>query len=329
MISQLNSRAKDLLEFHRAQLLDALGVKVHSLANGAELFDFGRTTHSGAGDLLAKVCMADLADVSYLEEAAVKLNGELIGPDDWKTWVDVETGHPLVSCMAAQYAGWPLSVGDYFAMCSGPARSARGKEKVLEEFKLTCSAENVVAVLESGSLPDEAVAEAIAAECNVSVDRVQICVAPTSSLAGTIQIVARSVETAIHKLHELNFDLSCIQKGRGRAPCPPIVASNDLVALGWTNDAVLYGAIVELTVDCEDDVLKEIGPRVPSCSSSDFGAPFIETFERFDRDFYKIDKMLFSPARIVFKNSRSNNSFSFGELRFDVLNESWKVPGDS
>jgi len=314
-IENLNARAKSLLEY-KLEHPRKMQLETRKLSNGAEVFDFGNAKSlTNAGVLLGGICMADLAQVCTTSGRFPE--------QDFVHWIDVKTNDPLLACMASQYAGWPLSVGDYFAMCSGPARSARGKEKVLDEYKLTSSPDNVVAVLETGKMPDESVAEAIANECDVTPDKVQLCVAPTSSRAGTIQIVARSVETAIHKLHELEFDLNCIKKGFGTAPLPPLV-DDDLVALGWTNDSILYGASVELSVDCEDTVLEEIGPKVPSCSSSDFGTPFLETFERFDRDFYKIDKMLFSPAMVTFKNLRTGSEFKFGQQRFDVLKESWK-----
>ncbi|QEG21897.1 methenyltetrahydromethanopterin cyclohydrolase [Mariniblastus fucicola] len=312
-IDRLNPNANLLLEQSRPSF-DVLGIETHTLSNGAEVFDFGsnRCGASAAGTLLAKICMADLADVS------LSTNGQSAFP----MWVDVKTDYPLQSCMAAQYAGWPLSLEKYFAMCSGPARSARGKEEVLDEYSLVASSKIVVAVLETKNLPDESVAAAVASECRVSPDHVQLCVARTASLPGTIQVVARSVETALHKLHELKFDLGCIKNAFGTAPLPPI-AKDDLTALGWTNDAVLYGAVVQLIVDCEDSQIEEIGIRVPSSSSADFGKPFLEIFESFDRDFYKIDKMLFSPAKVIFNNLRSGNTFSYGEQKFDVLHQSW------
>ena len=294
--------------------MESLEIEVHSLANGAQIYDFG-AAHAGtsaAGILLAKICMADLADISLVEtgDSALPMS------------VEVKTDHPLTSCMASQYAGWPLSVGEYFAMCSGPARVARGREKVLEEYELVSASESVVAVLETSKLPGESIVEAIASECNVTPDRIQLCVARTKSLPGTLQVVARSVETAIHKLHELEFNLRCIEAASGTSLLPP-VAKDDLTALGWTNDSVLYGAIVQLSVDCDAGELKRIGPQIPSCSSAEFGTPFLEIFERFDRDFYKIDSMLFSPARVIFNNVRSGETFAFGEQRHDILLNSW------
>ena len=325
MLNQLNHRASTILANAREELPE-LGVDIFTLGNGAEVFHFKdeKGLNASAGIILSQVCLANLAEVDLL----IAKDPSPLTLKEFEFTVTVQTDQPLVACMASQYAGWPLSVGDYFAMCSGPARSARGKEKVLDEYQLTSNSESVVAVLETSKLPDEQVAEAVAKECNVAPNCVQICVARTSSLPGMIQIVARSVETAIHKLHELDFDLCSIRKGAGLAPLPP-KTNDDLVALGWTNDSVLYGADVLLSVDCEDNVIEEVGPEVPSSSSSDFGTPFLNIFERFDRDFYKIDKMLFSPAKVVFENVRTGNRFEFGEQRFDILRDSWKLSSDN
>ena len=97
--------------------------------------------------------------------------------------------------------------------------------------------------------------------------------APTASLAGGLQVVARSVETALHKLAELKFDLTRLVSAHGTAPLPP-VAANDLDAIGRTNDAILYGARVVLCVTGDDASLESIGPQVPSSSSRDHGEPF-------------------------------------------------------
>lgn len=323
---QLNSRAKAILESARPGF-QGIGIETHLLRNGAEVFHFDAQLterfSASAGILLSEICLADLAKVELLSDR----DENPMTLKDFPFTVTVETDQPLVACMASQYAGWPLSVGKYFAMASGPARSVRGKEKVLDEYNLVEESDSVVVVLETSELPDESVAEAIARECDVAPDRVQICVARTSCLSGTMQIVARSVETAMHKLHELGFDLTLIKKGIGSVPLPPL-GQDDLQSLGWTNDSVLYGAEVVLTVDCEDGLIEDVGPRVPSSSSADFGTPFLEIFERFDRDFYKIDKMLFSPAKVAFENVRTGNRFEFGGLRFDILDDSWKVPSD-
>ncbi len=309
----LNQRGLALLEAARPNA-PVLGLDISTLSNGAEVFHFGTTRRGtfAAGVLLAEICMADLAKVSIGSS----------GDPELPVSISVTTDHPLLACMASQYAGWPLSVEKYFAMCSGPARAARGKEAVLDEYNLNAKSKNVVAVLESSSLPNATVAAEVASQCNVKPENVTLCVARTASLPGTLQVVARSIETSIHKLHELKFDLNCLKNAFGSAPMPPI-AKKDLTSLGWTNDAVLYGATVQLFVDCEDETLESIGPKVPSCSSDEFGTPFLEIFERYEMDFYKIDKMLFSPARVIFNNLQTGNVFAFGKVRPDVLRQSW------
>ena len=85
-------------------------------------------------------------------------------------------------------------------------------------------------------------------------------VARTASIAGTVQVVARTVETALHKMHASGYDLKNVVSGFGSAPLPPI-AADDMAAIGRTNDAVLYGGNVTLWVRDNDGRLAEIGPN--------------------------------------------------------------------
>jgi methenyltetrahydromethanopterin cyclohydrolase len=113
-----------------------------------------------------------------------------------------------------------------------------------------------------------------------------------------------------------------VVSGFGSAPLPP-VAKDEITAIGRTNDAILYGGRVVLWVNADDDQLKEIGRKVPSSASLDHGAPFAEIFKRYNHDFYKIDRLLFSPAQVVFCNLRSGMSHDFGEVLPDVLTRSF------
>ena len=207
-----------------------------------------------AGRCLAEACLAGLARVRFTHGNEALWSGP---------WVSVTTDHPLSACMASQYAGWPLSYGDYFAMGSGPMRAARGREPLFERIGFLEQPSRVVGVLESARLPPEEVRRDIARQCQVEPENLTLLVAPTASLAGTVQVVARSVETALHKLLELDFDLSRVVAGYGVAPLPPVAADN-LTGIGRTNDAVLYGARVTLWVRGDDDSLQTIGPQVPS-----------------------------------------------------------------
>lgn len=96
-----------------------------------------------------------------------------------------------------------------------------------------------------------------------------------------------------------------------------------MTALGWTNDAILYGGTVNLSVDTDDEAITSILERVPSSSASDFGTPFLEIFNSYDKDFYKIDKLLFSPAKVIINNLRTGNTFSAGSIHNDILQKSF------
>jgi methenyltetrahydromethanopterin cyclohydrolase len=316
LFQELNERAWSLAD--QAESL-GLEMKIQSFVDetGARILDFGtqRTGTLSAGLSLAMICLADLADVQLILPVA----NDLPLPQ-----VQVITDHPLAACMASQYAGWPLSHGDYFAMCSGPARMARGQEQLLTDYGLEQSMDRVVGILETSEFPPSDVIRHFARECCVEPERVLLCLARTRSLPGSLQVVARSIETTLHKLYELGIDLRRVESAIGTAPLPPI-AKDDLHALGWTNDAILYGAQVQLWIDADDSAIESIGMRLPSVSSSEFGTPFLEIFERYDRDFYKIDKMLFSPACVLLNSLQSGRSFLFGSVRNDILKASFGV----
>ncbi len=287
------------------------------LVNGPTIIDCGIDAVGGieTGRRLAEICLGMLGKVS-------------IAPANHAVWpgpaVQVETDHPAVACMASQYAGWKLEHGKFFAMGSGPMRAAAAKEAIFATLNY-CEKSPVcaVGVLETRQRPPLELCEQIAHDCGVTLDELTLLLAPTASYAGSVQIVARSVETALHKMHELGFDILQVESAYGIAPLPPI-AKNDLAAIGRTNDAILYGGEVTLWVNLEDDQLSELGPKIPSSASTDFGEPFAAVFERYNREFYAIDPQLFSPAVVTLNNRASGRTFRFGKLRPDVIERSFQ-----
>jgi methenyltetrahydromethanopterin cyclohydrolase len=226
--------------------------------------------------------------------------------------------------MASQYAGWEIKGGKFFAMGSGPMRAAACREELFKDIG-HCEHPGVcVGVLETSKLPPVRVCIDIAEKCGIGPERLTLAIARTASPAGTVQIVARSIETAIHKLHVIGFDIKRIAQGAGSAPLPP-VAEDDLVAVGWTNDAILYGASVTLSICGGLDDLAARGKKAPSCVSADSGRPFAEIFARYDNDFYQIDPMLFSPAMVAFASSEDpmRPPYVFGRRSPETLRESF------
>ncbi len=310
----LNERAMRLADYI-ASTAATLRVNATMLGNGARVIDCGVKTPGGlqAGLSLARVCLSGQAEVSLVP-------GDIAGVGCPS--VVVSTDQPIAACMASQYAGWQISVGKFFAMGSGPMRAAYGKEELFQHIPGKETAPVAVGVLETRKMPDDAVADHIATALGLSPGKLTLLAAPAASMAGTLQVVARSLETALHKLHELKFDLGQVVSGFGSEPLPP-VAKDELGAIGRTNDAILYGGRVTIWVNAEDDQLAEVGPKVPACASPDYGAPFASIFERCNQDFYKIDPMLFSPAEIVLGNLRTGRCFAFGKTRPDVLHRSF------
>ena len=301
----LNDRA------HQLCLKIAAREKELRVASRDGVLDFGVETSGGlqAGLELARVCLSDLADVS--------LTSAVIGDLEWPH-VQVSTDHPVDACLLSQYAGWKFEADSFFGMGSGPMRLANGREELIQSLADRESAERVVGVLECETRPPAAVVNRIAERTGVSTDKITLCVAPTASQAGTLQIVARSVETALHKLHELEFDVRRVRSAFGIAPLPP-VGANFLGALGRTNDAILYGGRVTLWVTGDDESISAIGASVPANSSPSHGQPFQKIFQAAGGDFYKIDPNLFSPAVVVFQNLETGRAQRFGEIAPEML----------
>jgi methenyltetrahydromethanopterin cyclohydrolase len=312
----LNERANRLAD-HMAANADALRIKVEPPVGGARVLNCGIDVEGGlnAGLALARVCLSGLAEVSLVPGDVGGIPCPLI---------QVMTDTPVLACMASQYAGWQVSVGNFFAMGSGPMRAAYAKEELFKHIPGKEQPAMAVGVLETKQLPDSKVIGYLSESLKLPAAKLTVLVAPTSSQAGTIQIAARSIETALHKLHELKFDLKQVVSGFGTAPLPP-VATSDLAAIGRTNDAILYGGRVVLWVRSDDAQLAEIGAKVPSSASKDHGAPFAEVFARYNQDFYKIDPGLFSPAEIVFHNLKTGKSHAFGRQEPEVVLRSFFV----
>ena len=298
-----------------AERVEEFRLAVHTLGNGTRVIDAGIGVPGGfaAGRLLAQICMGGLGHVEYVP---VFLPGE-----SWPG-VQVWTDHPAECCMASQYAGWAISPDGYFAMGSGPLRAkARVERELFAKLGYAEDASRGVLVLEGRTLPTEAVAAWVAQKSGLPPDALTLVIAPTASLAGGVQIVSRVIETGLHKMDTLGFDVRRVVSAIGTAPLAP-TAKNDIRAIGRTNDCVLYGGQARYTVDAADDDLSALAERLPASASNDYGTPFYDIFKRYDSDFYKIDPMLFSPAEIWLTSATSGRTFHGGRVDAGVLRAS-------
>ena len=310
----LNARARAAADDMIARAAE-FRITASTLANGARVIDAGIDVRGGyaAGRALSEICMGGLGHVDF---QSVDIGGTMFAG------VEVWTDHPAVSCMASQYAGWAIKTGDFFGMGSGPLRAhACVETELFAKLKYAEVATHGVLVLETRAHPTDAVAAWVADRARLTPAQLTFLVAPTASIAGGVQIVARILETGLHKMDTLGFDVTRIVSGIGTAPIPP-VPKNDMRGIGRTNDCILYGGQAHYVIDADDDELARLAPKLPAEASRDYGTPFYDTFKRYNNDFYKIDPLLFSPAEVWLTSTSSGRTFHAGRLNLDVLTAS-------
>jgi len=289
------------------------GVEITKSAAGATIIDAGVKAPGGfeAGKLLTEICLggAGKAELGY------KSYGDLDFPS-----ITITSDYPAIAMLGSQFAGWRIKDGDNIAIGSGPVRAIALKPKeIYEELQYVDASDKAVITLESNILPSDALVEKVCKASNILPQNLIIVVAPTASIAGLTQVAGRVVEVGIHKLHTLGFDPKTIRYAMGYAPIPPVGPDFE-VAMARTNDVILYGGTVYLTVDYDDDAkLQDVVKKAPSINSKDYGKPFLDIFLNADKDFYKIDSGLFAPAVLMINNAKTGRTFKAGKINPKVL----------
>jgi methenyltetrahydromethanopterin cyclohydrolase len=293
----------------------ALNIGISQHTTGATIVDAG-IEHSGceeAGRLIAEICMGGLGKVSFQQNSNF---------NDWPSNISVKAENPVLACLGSQYAGWALSYEKFFSLGSGPARAIAQREELFTELNYKDSAQNTILVLETDKIPPAEIIEKVARDTHIKAENLTFILTPTTSVAGTVQIVARVLEVALHKAHTLHFPLGQIVNGNGVAVLPP-VGNDFLTAMGRTNDAILFGGFVQLNVKCGDVEAQKLAHELPSSASKDYGKTFAEVFKFYKMDFYQIDPLLFSPAKVLITNLETGNSFTGGEFNEALIIKSF------
>jgi len=314
----VNARAQRLLDA-MCEDAAALRIGVSRGEAGELLVDAGAKRPGGieAGLRLAEICMGGLGRVQLQPDPALPR---------WPLTLSVASSQPVIACLASQYAGWSLSHGEkpnaFFALGSGPARALARKEPLFGELGYEDHADTAVLVLESGKPPPPPLVERIAKDCGVAPGRLSILFAPTQSLAGNVQVVARVLEVALHKVHALHFPLDRVLDGAAAAPLSP-PHPDFVTAMGRTNDAIIFRGRVHLFVTGPADEAKALAEALPASTSRDYGKPFAEVFRAVKGDFYAIDAMLFSPAEAIVTAVDTGETFRAGKLDPALLDASF------
>jgi len=302
--------AEDMMDYS-----EELQVEVIQTESGAYIIDAGINADGSilAGEYVTEICLGGLGSASV----ASAQYGDLTLPV-----IHVSTNYPPISTLGAQFAGWRITDenGKYVGMGSGPARALALKPKNLyKKIEYEDDAEVAVLFLEANKLPKDNVVKIIADACGVEPSNVYIIVAPANSIVGSIQISGRVVETGIHKISEVGLDPKKIKYANGVAPIAP-VHPDPTVAMGRTNDMIIFAGHVNLFVEADnDDELKSHVEKTPSSMSKSYGKPFYETFREANFDFYQIDAGVFAPASILVNNIKTGNTFRAGRIDINLL----------
>lgn len=285
-MESLNRMALELVD-EAIDFADELAIETYELDNGAVVCDFGVDSVGGieAGLLLAEIQTGGLATVqTAVEEIA----------DAPFSHVEVSTDHPAMALLAAQKAGWELSVDGFEGLGSGPARALVAEEGEYERMGYRDAADFAVLVVESDELPGEALAEHVAERTGVPTSSVFLPTFSTASITGSVALAARAAELTAFRLSELGYDPLDMLTVTASAPVAP-VAATDEVAMARTNDALAYGGRAHVTVDEPFDRFDD----VPSTARSSFGAPFEAIFDEHEWDFYDLPAEVFGPAQVT------------------------------
>jgi len=293
---------------------DRLRVAVSKGSSGECLIDAGAkvTGSIEAGLRMAEATMGGLGTISAIVDRST---------GKWPFTVEVRSSQPVLACLGSQYAGWNLSSNGYFAMGSGPARALARVEPLFETLAYRDAAASAVLILETAKPPPAEVVEKVAKATKLPTEKLTFVFAPTQSLAGTVQIVSRVLEVALHKANDLKFPLGNIVDGIGAAPIPA-PHPDFLTAMGRTNDAIIYGGLVQLFVKGSATEAKELAEKLPSRASRDYGQPFAGIFKTFKGDFYAIDPLLFSPAEVIVTAIETGDTFRTGARDLTMLEQS-------
>jgi len=308
-MESLNRLAIELAD-EAIDFAEELNVGVHDLSNDATVIDFG-VDHPGgveAGLLLAELQTAGLATL----QSSV---GTVAGAP--RQVVELATDHPALALLAAQKAGWEISLEDYEALASGPARALVAEEQEYRAIGYTDAFDLAVLAVEADRLPTAAVANRVADRAGVTPESLYLLAYSTASLAGSVSAAARAAELAVFRLFEAGYDPRNVRSAAGRAPVAP-VADDEATAIARTTDAIAYGGRVHLVVT--DPI--EDPSAVVSTAGETHAEPLDAVFDAADDAVEDVPADVFGPAQATI-DVVGGPTHTVGTTHEDVLADSF------
>lgn len=303
---------------------DFYSINVSKLASGATMIDGSQGIYE-FGRLVAEICLGGLAKCRFVDSSVKGI---------FVPGLIVETSHPAIALVGSQKAirltiktqeGEKTKKRSY--MTSGPFRAkARLDQALYDSIKYSDDeSPHSIMVFEEAKFPDEEKMQQIFEKCKLDPQKAVAILTPTNSVPGSVQIAARVIKTGVHILREQDFNPLYLKYAMGTTTLAPL-AKSDVHAMGRTNDSIIYGGKVYLTVDVpkeEEPHMVDLLKKSPSNVSSSYGKPFYDMLKEVEFDFYKIDGKLFAPAMLTINNIATGKTFTAGEVNEDVLLRSY------
>lgn len=314
MSYSLNNMAAKIVEEEIIPNAEALNVDVFRLSNGATVIDMGVKAKGGwkAAKLFTDTCMGGMGELVYQSMYV----GNHIIPT-----VSIQIDRPDVTQLGAHIAGLYVPYHGRYQPVSGPLRAITGTDHWAERVTYRdTEAKKAVGHLQITTLPDEELAETICQRINMDPKDLYLIPSATSTVVGSVQIVARNLEQTFATLGDhLDFPINSIVQGIGFAPVISI-EDDEIVAMGRVNDGLIYGQESTVYIDCEDDDILRFADKLPMCKNDTvFGIPFEEMFRESGCDWAKVPRDWDAPCKINFLNIRTNHFFPIGMLHYGVL----------
>ena len=202
----------------------------------------------------------------------------------------MRSSQPVLACLGSQYAGWQLVDPGKpgHALGSGPARALAAREPVFADIPGFERVAAGVLIVECSGIPSAGVVADVAAACGVEPPELCLVLVPTTCLAGSVQVAARVLETAISKARHAGFPLDRLIEGLGSSPLAP-PHPDPAIAMGRTNDAILYGGAVHLFVLGPAAAARDLARQLPSSASDQHGRFFADVLAAAGGDFYAVE----------------------------------------
>jgi methenyltetrahydromethanopterin cyclohydrolase len=312
----VNQRAMEIV---RRIIMDreTLNVGVSVLDNGSTIIDMG-VNHTGGWSAAKHLVEVTLGGLGILQYGLIEMAG-LELPQ-----AEIYVEKPVTACLSCQLSGWPLpdlkTESGIVPLISGPVRAVVREDRFARAFSYQDRNDEVVVALQGGLIPDTRLTDYIAAKCGLDPKQVFILTAATGSVAGMVNVAARTLETTLWRLHELGFNPEKVITAWGKAPVPP-VSKDEYKAMIRANTYIYYGGTVGLTVECEDEEITKILAAVPLSpeTSDQYGTPFGKLLDEADGNIFQMTGFVHSVTKVIFYNAQTGKTFKCGENNFKML----------